>query len=97
MDEKVILLQMLRALLVDIQNIQQKGAGYYSSTPFVERYNKLLAGTKQVFGGKSVFIDTFSEIEDTKSVDPADKMKVTQKVLIEIGQLIAFTESCGKE
>ncbi len=93
MDEKKILLSMLKALTTEIQNIQQKGAGYYSATPFVEKYNKLLDKAKKVFGNKSVLLETFSEIEDTKSVDPADKMKTTQKVIIEVGQLIAFIEA----
>ena len=101
MDDKKILLAMLKALLVDIQNIQQKGAGYYSSAPFVEKYNRLLDKARKLFEGKSLLLDTFSEIEDTKSVDPADKMKVTQKVIIEVSQLIAFLgaleDAKGKE
>ncbi len=93
MDEKKILLCMLRALTTEIQNIQQKGAGYYNATPFVEKYNKLLDKAKKIFGKKPVLLETFSEIEDTKSVDPADKMKTTQKVIIEVSQLIAFIEA----
>ena len=42
MDEKKILLRMLTALTTEIQNIQQKGAGYYNATPFVEKYNSKL-------------------------------------------------------
>ena len=93
MDEKKILLRMLRALTTEIQNIQQKGAGYYNATPFVEKYNKLLDKAKKIFGTKSVLLETFSEIEDTKSVDPSDKMKTTQEVIMEVSQLIAFIEA----
>lgn len=93
MDEKKILLRMLRALTTEIQNIQQKGAGYYDTTPFVEKYNKLLDKAKKIFGKQSILLETFSEIEDTKSVDPADKMKTTQKVIMEVSQLIAFIEA----
>ena len=92
-DEKKILLGMLKALIVEIQNIQQKGAGYYSASPFVEKYNKLLGKARKMFGDSPTLLETFSEIEDTKSVDPADKMKVTQRVVIEVSQLIAFIES----
>ena len=97
MDDKKILLSMVKALSTDLQNIQQKGAGYYSATPFVEKYNKLLDKAKKIFGDKAVLLETFSEIEGTKSVDPADKMKTTQQVIIELSQLIAFIEASMKE
>lgn len=97
MDDKKILLAMLKVLVIDIQNIQQKGAGYYSAAPFVEKYNRVLEKVVKIFEGQSDLLDTFSKIEDTKSVDPADKMKTTQRVLIEVGQLIAFLEASMKE
>lgn len=97
MEEKRILLKMLRALLSDIQNIQQKGAGYYTCTPFVQRYNRLLEKGREIFKDETILLDTFEPIEDTKSVDPADKMKVTQRVLVEAGQLIALTEASIEE
>ncbi len=93
LNEKKTLLAMARTFRVDTQDIQQRGAGYYSCGPFVVRYNKLLAKTKDLFVDDSRLLDTFDEVEDTKSVDPADKMKVTQRVLIELGQLISFIES----
>ena len=93
MDDRKVLLAMLKALITDIQNIQQKGAGYYSATPFVEKYNRVLGKVRKIFEGQSVLLDTFAEIEDTKSVDPADKMKTTQRVMIELGQLVAFLEA----
>ncbi len=94
LDERKTLLSMARALRGDIQDIQQKGAGYYSCGPFVSRFNKLLSKARELSAGEqTVLLDSFEEIGDTKSVDPADKMKVTQRVVIELGQLIAFMES----
>ena len=93
MEEKKILLRMIQALVGDMQNIQQRGAGYYTSTPFVERYNQLLEKAKTIFSKESLLLDTFNPLEDTKSVDPADKMKVIQKVIIEAGQLIAYIKA----
>ena len=94
LEEKKTLLSMARTFRADIQDIQQKGAGYYSCDPFVNRYNKLLSKARELFSGsQSAILDSFDEIEDTTSVDPGDKMKVTQRVLIELGQLIAFMES----
>ena len=37
MSDRTILVEMARTLLRDIQDIQQRGAGYYTTTPFVER------------------------------------------------------------
>jgi hypothetical protein len=94
LQEKKTLLSMARTLKNDTQDIQQRGAGYYSCGPFVTRFNKLLAQARQLFSeNQTVLLDSFEELEDTKSVDPADKMKVAQRVLIELGQLIAFMES----
>ena len=94
LEEKKTLLSMARAFRNDIQDIQQKGAGYYSCSPLVTRYNKLLSKARELFADdQSIILDSFEEVEDTRSVDPSDKMKVTQRVLIELGQLIAFMES----
>jgi hypothetical protein len=94
LEEKKTLLLMARAFHNDIQDIQQRGAGYYSCSPFVSRYNKLLSKARELFANdQTVLLDSFEDLEDTKSVDPADKMKVTQRVLIELGQLTAFMES----
>ena len=97
MDDRKVLLAMLKVLITDIQNIQQKGAGYYSAAPFVEKYNRVLGKVIKIFEGQSVLLDTFAEIEDTKSIDPADKMKTTQRVMIELGQSIAFLEASMKD
>ncbi len=92
MDDRRVLLRMLQALLRDIQNISQRGAGYYTNSPFIDRYNRLLEVAKSSMTGQSEFLKTFVPLEGTSSVDPADKMKVTQRVVVEAGQLIAFVE-----
>lgn len=98
LDEKKTLLSMGRVFRTDIQDIQQRGAGYYSCGPFVNRYNKLLAKARELFGTtQTMLLDSFDEVEDIASVDPSDKMKVTQRVIIELGQLIAFMESNIKQ
>ena len=98
LDERKTLLSMTRVFRTDIQDIQQKGAGYYSCGPFVNRYNRLLAKAHELFGkAQTVLLDSFEEVEETISVDPSDKMKVTQRVIIELGQLIAFMESIIKQ
>ena len=94
LDEKKTLLSMSRVFRTDIQDIQQKGAGYYSCEPFVNRYNKLLSKARELFDQThGAILESFEEVKDTSSVDPGDKMKVTQRILIELGQLIAFMES----
>ena len=96
-DEIRILLGMLRALLNDLKTIQQLGAGYYDAASFISRYNKLLEVARDLLPD-SRLIQTFSPLEASASVDPVDKMKATQKVLIEGGQLISLIQSVlGKE
>ena len=98
LEEKKTLLSMARVFRTDIQDIQQRGAGYYSCDPFVSRFNKLLSKAKELFSdSQTVILDSFDDVGSTESVDPADKMKVTQRVLIELGQLIAFMESVIKQ
>lgn len=93
-EAKKTLLVMARVFRTDIQDIQQKGAGYYSCDPFVSRHNKLLSKARELFAEEqTIVLDSFEELQGTTSVDPGDKMKVTQQVLIELGQLIAFMES----
>lgn len=91
-EDKKVLLGMLRTLLSDLQTIQQLGAGYYDSGSFIDRYNKLLEVARDIFPS-SRLMDTFSLIESVRTVDPVDKMKMTQKVLIEGGQLISLIQS----
>ena len=83
---------MLTTLVDDLQNIQQRGAGYYDCESFINRYNRLLEAARDLFP-EARLINTFSPIESIRSVDPADKMKMTQKVLIEADQLIAFIDA----
>ena len=93
-EAKKTLLAMARVFRTDIQDIQQKGAGYYSCDPFVSRYNKLLSKARELFAKEqTIVLDSFEEQQNITSVDPSDKMKVTQQVIIELGQLIAFMES----
>ena len=95
--ETKILLGMLRALLNDLKTIQQLGAGYYDSGSFITRYNKLLEVARDLLPD-SRLMATFSPLETSPSVDPVEKMKATQKVLIEGGQLISLIQSVlGKE
>ncbi|MFC1735954.1 hypothetical protein ACFL1X_07540 [Candidatus Hydrogenedentota bacterium] len=94
MNERRTLLKMLETLLVDTQSISQRGAGYYSTGPFVKKYNSLLARAKDMFKGESSLLETLDSVDDISSTDPSDKMKATQAVLIEIGQLKSFIECC---
>ena len=96
-DERKILLKMLEALLVDVQNLQHKGAGYFSPSPFVQRYDKLLEKAKIIFPKDSPLLDTFTPVEDTAAREPEEKMKIIQKVVIEAGQLIAYIKAVLEE
>ena len=96
-DERKILLKMLEALLVDIQNLQHKGAGYFSPSPFVQRYDKLLEKAKIIFPKDSLLLDTFTPVEDSAAREPEEKMKIIQKVVIEAGQLIAYIKAVLEE
>jgi hypothetical protein len=93
MNEKELLLKMLKRLLSDLQNIQQKGTGYYTCEPFVSRYNNILKSVFEYFPHHKSILSSFSMLDDTTSVDPLDKMKITQKILVEGDQLEVFLES----
>ncbi len=96
-DETKILLGMLQVLLNDLKTIQQLGAGYYDSGSFISRYNKLLEVARDLLPD-SRLMTTFSPLDVSSSVDPVEKMKATQKVLIEGGQLISLIQSVlGRE
>jgi len=94
--EKRILVNMLHQLLQNLQAISQRGAGYYTVSPHIEKFNKLLGKTRELFGEHSL-IDTFEPIEDKHYTDPADKEKQAQRVILEISQLIAFVEAAMSE
>ncbi len=57
MDDKKVLLRMVKTLATDLQNIQQRGAGYYSVSPFVQKYNRLLEKAKEIFKKDSVLLE----------------------------------------
>lgn len=98
MPDRAILVEMSKTLLRDIQEIQQRGAGYYSTAPFVDRYNALAAKAQAIFADTdSRLLDTFQPVADNPSKDPMDKMKTTQRVIVELGQLLAFMESVLRE
>jgi len=68
-EAKRTLLAMARVFRTDIQDIQQKGAGYYSCEPFVSRYNKLLSKARELFAKEqTIVLDSFEEQQNTTSV-----------------------------
>lgn len=97
MDARGAIIGMLQQLLEDTQVLHQQGAGYYSCTPIIRRYNKLLTQARALFDGEKGLIGTFDDQEDTDPNDPADKMKVLQGIRIEVGQLTSLLESLGKD
>jgi len=93
MGEAAVLLTMVKALVEDINQIQQRGAGYYRPRDFISKYNSLLATARELYPDDRLLGSTMSPIEETPSHDPADKMKDVQKVILEAGQLIAFLKA----
>ncbi len=91
-DEREVLLKMIRTLLSDLQTIQQRGAGYFDCDSFISRYNKLLDVSLDLLPD-SRLMATFSPLPPLQSVDPADKIKMMQKVLIEGDQLASLIEA----
>jgi len=83
----------MRQLLQDLQAIGQRGAGYYTVGPFVERYNKLMEQAKRICADQAALLDTFEPIKLPSSSDPSQKMKTSQHVAIEIGQLLTLIEA----
>ena len=96
MDKRSALITMLEQLLEDSTVLHQQGAGYYSCTPIIHRYNKLLAEARSLFEAGDGLIGTFEDQVETDPNDPADKMKVMQGIRIEVGQLISLLQSLGK-
>ena len=97
MDKRTAIIPMLEHLLEDTQVLHQQGAGYYSCTPIIQRYNKLLEQARTLFESKDSLITTFEDQLEQDPNDPADKMKVLQGIRIEVGQLISLLESLGKD
>ncbi len=93
MDTRTSLIPMLKQLLEDMAVLHQQGAGYYSCTPIIKRYNKLLEQAQALFPEGDGLIGTFDEQQQEDPNDPADKMKVLQGIRIEVGQLMSLLES----
>lgn len=93
MDTRRALIQMLQALLREMDTVQSMGAGYYTCTPFARRFNKLLGQARLLLGQEAAILSTFDEIDEKDPNDPADKSKVLQGLHIEIGQLITLLEA----
>ena len=95
MDVRHSLILMLNQLLQEMDITQHQGAGYYTCIPFADRYNKLLAQARGLFPDSDGLMSTFDDVVGEDPKDPADKMKVVQKIHVEIGQLISLLESTG--
>lgn len=93
MNTCVALITMLQQLLEDTQVLHQQGAGYYSCTPIIHRYNKLLNQARGLFEERNGLIGTFEEQQEEDPNDPADKMKVMQGIRLEVGQLVSLLQS----
>lgn len=96
-DQRLSLIGMLKQLREDMLAIQQLGAGYYSCTPIIERYNKLLHHAKGVFPSKDGLVASFDAILEEDPPDPGEKMKIVQAIRIEIGQLLSLLETESSE
>ena len=96
MDTRNSLINMLRQLLEDTITLHQQGAGYYSCTPIIQRYNKLLEVARGLFPGGNGLMDTFTDQTEEDPKDPADKMKIIQGIRVEAGQLVSLLESTEK-
>lgn len=97
MDLQQSLVRMIRQFLQDMQVIQHQGSGYYTCTPFAQRYNKLLAQARTLFPEGHNLIGTFDNLPEADPKDPSDKMKVLQAIRVESGQLIALLEAENEE
>lgn len=97
MNTRVVLIQMLNQLLQDMMVLHQQGAGYYSCSPIIRRYNKLLVQSAKLAPKADGLFATFDALEDKDPKDPADKMIVIQGIRVEIGQLVTLLEALGEE
>lgn len=95
MDTRAALITMLQQLLEDTQVLHQQGAGYYSCTPIIHRYNKLLNQARGLFDEGDGLIGTFEEQVEEDPNDPADKMMVMQAIRVEVGQLVSLLQALG--
>ncbi len=97
MDHRLSLVRMIKQLLQDMQVIQHQGSGYYTCTPFAQRYNKLLQQARLLYPPEHSLLGTFEPMPDADPKDPSDKMKVLQTIRIESSQLITLLESTEGE
>ena len=63
----------------------------------IDRYNKLLEQTRRICTDQIALLKTFDPVEPPKSSDPSQKMKASQRVTIEIGQLLALIEASDED
>ena len=89
--------KMLKMLLRDLRDLEHRGAGYFSAVPYADRYNKLLGLIRSIYPEQAGLLGTFEEMKPSSSTDPADKAKAVEKLIVEIGQLIAFIEASFEE
>lgn len=97
MNIRNVLIEMLNQLLADMMVLHQQGAGYYSCSPIIQRYNKLLTQAVKLQPQAQGLFGTFEPMEDQNPKDPADKMVVIQSLRVEIGQLVTLLEALDEE
>jgi len=91
------LISMLHQLLKEMDYVQSQGAGYYTCSPFAQRFNKLVVQAGQYLGENNTLMQSFEALDESDPKDPADKSKRLLGIRIEIGQLIALLESSKPE
>ena len=97
MNTRVVLIQMLNQLLQDMMVLHQQGAGYYSCSPIIHRYNKLLDQAAKLAPKADGLFATFEPLKDEDPKDPADKMIVIQGIRVEIGQLVTLLDALDED
>ncbi len=95
--KKKTLHKMLKMLLRDLRDLEHRGAGYYSAVPYAERYNKLLGQIRASYPDDAELLGTFEDMVPESSTDSAAKAKAVERLIVEIGQLMAFIEASFEE
>ena len=96
MEQGPVLVAMLRQLLKEMEIVTSQGAGYYTCSPFAQRYNKLLKQARRLMPGTGI-MESFDDLCEDDPKDPADKSKALLGVRIEITQLVTLLETVGNE
>lgn len=96
MDERKVLVQMLRQLLKEMEVVSSQGSGYYTCAPFASRFNKLMRQAQTLFPGGSGIVSTFEVLDEQDPKDPADKSKALLTIRIEASQLITLLEATSE-